>query len=218
MNYLIVGYKGRLGGSIFGLINRKENVVYGVDKGDDIYKFKSEKVDVIIDVSTALNSERSLQFAVKKKIPIIIGCTGHNAKQIESIKKAGEKTAVLLCYNFSVGVFALKKALAEVLKFKPIDAYITEYHHKNKLDKPSGTAIELEKQIMKSDCKLHETVSVRQNSFVGKHIIELYFEGEHICLSHTAEDRNCFAMGALKAAKKMVNLEKGFYHFDDLFN
>lgn len=218
MNYLIVGYKGKLGGSILNLIEGKTNQIFCVDKGDDIYKYKKEKIDIIIDVSTALNSERSLQFAIKKQIPIIIGCTGHNNEQLKNIQKAGKKIAVLLCYNFSIGVLALKKALFEILSFKPNDVYITEYHHKNKKDKPSGTAIDLEKQVLASKSNLHDTVSVRQNNIIGKHKIELYFEGEHICLSHIAEDRNCFAKGAVFASQKMVKLEDGFYRFEDLLN
>lgn len=217
MKFLVVGNKGKLGSRIFEIASTKHNVV-GIDKEQNISKFYHTKFDAIIDVSTPENSMTTLEFATKNKIPLVIGCTGHSSAQTQKILSAKNTIPIMLCYNFSVGITALKMALNQVLRFKISDAYISEIHHKNKKDKPSGTAKMLEQILSKSHTHLHKTTSIRQNNFIGSHTVDLFLEDEHISLSHTAESRDCFARGAVFSLEQIATKSPGIYDLEDLIN
>lgn len=214
MNFLIVGYKGKLGSEIFQIAKMKHNVI-GIDKEENLFDFDKEKFDAIIDVSTSQNSLKTLEFARKKRVPLVIGCTGHTSFEIQEIENAKDEIAIMRCSNFSVGITALNLALEQILKANFSDAYVTEIHHKAKKDIPSGTAKKFEGIISKTNTKLHKTISVRQNEIVGKHKIELYLKNEHIILSHTAESRKCFADGAIFALENISKKKAGLYDMKD---
>lgn len=214
MNFLIVGYKGKLGSAIFQIAKTKHNVV-GVDKEENLFEFDKQNFDAIIDVSTSQNSLKTLEFARKKQIPLVIGCTGHTSFEIQEIEKAKDEIAIMRCSNFSVGITALNLALKQILKANFSDAYVTEIHHKAKKDIPSGTAKKFEEIISKTNTKLHKTTSIRQNEIIGKHKIELYLKNEHITLYHTAESRKCFAEGAIFALENISRKKVGLYDMED---
>ena len=221
MNIVVVGSNGRLGSQIVKDLKEEKNKVYEVDlsgliKGIDLITPKA--IDGIIDVSCATNSIKTAEFAKKHHIPLAIGCTGHNEEELKEIEKASKQTSILLCYNFAFGVNALKLALKSLLKYSPKSAYTLEIHHKNKKDAPSGTAKDLEKIINKFDVNLYPTVSIRESSIVGKHSIDLYWDDEHITITHEAITRNCFSSGAIKALKLLVTAKNGLYSLDDLIN
>lgn len=214
MNFIIIGHKGRLGNQIYEKSRQIHNVI-GIDKDGDIFNLENPKIDAIIDVSCADNSLKTAKYAEKHKIPLIVGCTGHTKSQIEEILSIKAKTAIMICPNFSIGICCFVEALKQILKAPITDAYISEQHHKNKKDTPSGTAKMLENIISSTPVVLHQTTSIRQGEIVGKHRIDLYMKNEHIVLSHSAENRECFADGAVFALEQIANKPAGVYELKD---
>lgn len=214
MNFIVVGHKGRLGSRIFEKAKQKHNVV-GIDIGGDIFNLEEHDFDAIIDVSSAENSLKSALFAEKFNIPLVVGCTGHTNLQIEELLQKSKHIPIMICPNFSMGVCVLSLALEQILKMPITDAYITEAHHKNKKDAPSGTAKMFENMILQSKVKLHQTTSIRQNNIVGKHKIDLFLDHEHISLSHSAESIDCFANGAIFALEQIAKKKSGAYQMKD---
>lgn len=210
MKFLIVGCKGRLGNRVFEKLKGKHEAV-GIDIGQDIFDIVNYDFDAIIDVSSPENSLKTLKFALFHKIPLVIGTTGHTKTQINVINNAKSQIPIMLCPNFSIGITAMNIALEMVLKANFKDAYITEYHHFAKKDIPSGTAKKLEEIISKTNTTLHKTVSIRQNEIVGKHKIELFLDDEFVTLSHVAENRDCFANGAIFALEQISKKKPGKY-------
>lgn len=215
MKFVIVGCKGKLGGRVFEVARKKHEII-GIDKEQDIFKLVISDYDAILDVSTPENSIHTLQYAKYYHIPLVIGCTGHTDKQINQIINSENNIPIVLCANFSVGITALKGALKHILNFNFTDAYITEVHHTEKTDSPSGTAKIFEQFIKNSKTKLHPTTSIRQNKIVGEHTITLFLGNEHITITHTAESRDCFADGAIYALEHIVNKQSGVYDLQDL--
>ncbi len=214
MKFLIVGCKGRLGSRIFEKAKEKHEIV-GIDIEQDIFSLVNFDFDAIVDVSSPENSMKTLDFALFRRIPLVIGATGHTKTQIRKVDRAKKQIPIMLCSNFSIGITVLRIALEMVLKANFTDAYVTEYHHSAKKDIPSGTAKKLEEIISKSNTTLHKTVSVRQNQIVGEHKIELYCENEKVTLSHVAESRDCFAMGAIFALENISKKQPGKYELKD---
>ena len=105
--------------------------------------------NLIIDFSRPESTINILKTAVELNIPIIIGTTGFNKNELNKIKKASDHIPILLSYNLSTGIHKLKKILINFLSDNNdlFDCKIIDIHHKNKIDSPSGTAIEIKKII-----------------------------------------------------------------------
>jgi 4-hydroxy-tetrahydrodipicolinate reductase len=108
---------------------------------------------------------------------------------------------------------------------------VSEIHHKNKVDSPSGTALSLaqlilqnvkrKKEILKDTSKakikpeqLHVT-STRVGSVIGQHSVMFDSDADTIEISHTAKNRRGFALGALLAADWIIG-KKGVYTMKDV--
>ena len=221
MNIAVVGSAGRLGSEIVKNLKENDNGVIEIDEKSEIkslFDIKPKNIEVIIDVSTHSNSVTSAQFAKKFHIPIEIGCTGHSEDELSKIKYCAKFTPILLCYNFSFGVLALKFALEEIVGLSTKKAFICETHHKFKKDAPSGTAKELENILKKHNIDIYPTISIRESSVVGKHVIQLFGDDEIISISHEAISRKCFSNGAVKAIEFLKNSPNGLYSLKDLIS
>jgi 4-hydroxy-tetrahydrodipicolinate reductase len=91
---------------------------------------------------------------------------------------------------------------------------MTETHHRFKKDKPSGTALMLA-ELLKQPVEIH---AKRLGSEFGEHKIEFASTGELISLKHRAYSREAFSRGVLLSAEAALELEPGFYSFQDILN
>ena len=245
LKILLSGAGGAMGKNVYAAAQNMENceVVAGVDSKPTpadfpVYKdFSSvkETADVVIDFSNVSNLENLLSYCLKNKCPAVIATTGFSEKQLDDIKLAAREIPIFKTANFSLGVNVLcalaKRATKMLYGF---DIEIIEKHHHNKVDAPSGTALMLAEAVNEAaDNTLHYEFdrhskrakrekteigihSIRGGSIVGEHDVLFAGEGEVITLSHNAESRSVFAVGALKAAEFIVNCKPGLYNMDDL--
>lgn len=99
--------------------------------------------DVLIDFTLPAGTMHWLDQCVTRKIPMVIGATGHAAAELDRITKAAASIPIVKATNFSLGVNALltvAKQLARTLG-PDYDIEIVETHHRRKVDAPSGTAV-----------------------------------------------------------------------------
>lgn len=139
--------------------------------------------------------------------------------------------------NFSIGVnlyFKIVERAAELMNdFDEYDVWGHEIHHFNKADSPSGTAKTLEKILLdnierktsvvedKLDRK-RESSEIHFSSLRGgpvnfKHEIGFDSAADTINITHSARNRDGYALGALKAAE-WLNGKTGFYEMNDFLN
>ncbi|HJX09565.1 MAG TPA: 4-hydroxy-tetrahydrodipicolinate reductase, partial [Candidatus Binatia bacterium] len=104
---------------------------------------------VVIEFSTPEATLEHVKLAAEKKIPIVIGTTGSDQKQLDEIKKLARRTPILLSANMSLGVNLLVSLLGKVAKTlgDDYDVEIIEAHHRFKKDAPSGTALALGRSV-----------------------------------------------------------------------
>ena len=194
--------------------------------------------DALIDFSNPSLLTPLLEFGIGRKIPLVLCTTGYSKEQRQEIKKASARIPVFFSGNMSLGVnllIELSKKAAKVLGGS-FDIEIIEKHHNRKIDAPSGTALMiadgissvLEKDMhyvydRHSQRKPRETTeigihSVRGGTIVGEH--DVIFAGPHevITLSHSAQSRDIFALGALHAAEFIACQANGLYSMADLLN
>ena len=181
---------------------------------DDVTDIINDLPDVIIDFSHPVLLDKTIYYAMKYNVPVVIGTTGYNEEKTAQIRELSEKVPVLVSRNFSNGMLLIKKIITDNLDI--INSYkktIIERHNSLKKDSPSGTA------LMLGDLLSTKNIySYRDPFFVGEHDIVLENENEIIIFSHKVLNRGVFAAGAIKAAKWLINKEQGLYEFEDGIN
>ena len=166
----IIGAAGRMGRRIAALacederfaiscaIERVDHPASGIDLGEligqgtlnlPVNSSWSEPPEVLINFSTPQATVNSLEAARKDNVPMVIGTTGLNHEQLAALQEAAADIAVLHAANMSLGVNLLFHLVGQVAAAlgKDYDIEITETHHRFKKDAPSGTALELARQI-----------------------------------------------------------------------
>jgi 4-hydroxy-tetrahydrodipicolinate reductase len=195
-----------------------------------------QRLDVLIDFSLPEGTMSVLDLCVQRKIPLVVATTGHNAAQRAAIEGAAHHTAILMAPNLSLAVNVLMRLVAqasEALKNYDFDVEILERHHRYKKDSPSGTALHFAKIVQDAmgqtevrhgreglvgERPHHEigVHAIRVGDNVGEHTIIFSTLGETLELSHRAHARDCYARGALQAAKFLANRPAGRYYMNDV--
>ncbi|MFL2714679.1 MAG: 4-hydroxy-tetrahydrodipicolinate reductase [Gammaproteobacteria bacterium] len=213
----INGASGKMGQSLSKLI-----------ESDDQFQSVSENdfslSDVVVDFSNPISTLKILKKCLEINAPIVIGTTGFNDDEINEIKNAGSKIPILLAANFSLGVSSLKESLEYFIKTLDQDmrCLIEETHHIEKLDEPSGTAIELKNLITSIDknnnIKTIKIKSVRKKDVFGLHKVTFHNQNKTTYFMHEALSREVFAKGALFSSNAIMKMKPNVYNFKDILN
>jgi 4-hydroxy-tetrahydrodipicolinate reductase len=224
---------------LFSLTDVKSNkIINGIKiQKNNLDAFK--KTDVIIDFSSPKASIEILKYAKKFKKKVVIGTTGFTQKQNNLIKNYSKKIAIFKSGNMSLGINLLEY-IVNILSKKISGDYhigISDDHHKNKVDYPSGTALMLANAVSRGKNKNLESIKgkfflnkkgrlqknkvnffiKRKGNTVGKHSVIFNNKIENIELKHTAFSRELFAEGALNAAIWISKKSKGLFNMQDMF-
>lgn len=237
------GCNGKMGQVITGLVAADETIeiVAGVDaynqKADTYPVFTSLaecdiQADVVIDFSAAAAVDALLEACVAKKLPCVLCTTGLSKEQLQRVREASEKIAVLKSANMSLGInmlFRLLKEATGVLAPAGFDIEIVEKHHNQKADAPSGTALALADSINEELNQEYHYVydrsqirekrtqkeigisAVRGGTIVGDHDVIFAGADEVITFSHRAYSKAVFGKGAVQAAKFLAGKPAGMY-------
>ena len=211
----INGLSGKMGSSICDIATNDETISIVSDIKD---------ADVVIDFSRPDSSLKVLNQCINYKKPLLIGTTGFNDNQIKTIQEAAKEIPILLSFNMSKGIFTLKKSIKDFLSSNEhiLECVIEEVHHKNKVDSPSGTALELQTLIKDNNLSNNVTSinikSERTLDVFGIHKVVFFNNSENIEFKHEALSRKVFANGAIKIAKLILNNEPKLYSTEDFFN
>lgn len=246
MKIIISGFYGKMGQALSSAAQEKgHEVVAGIDPAGKkeeealpVYASATqltENADGLIDFSVPAALPALLAYAANTKVPLVLSVTGYDKNQQQLILEASKDTAIFKSANMSLGVAVLKALTMEAAKMlgEDFDIEITETHHRQKVDAPSGTALLLydaihetlpqtypvygrEGNIGKRNQKEVGIHALRGGTMAGTH--EVHFLGDHqnIVLKHEATDRNIFAYGALKALAFLQGKGPGLYTTDDL--
>ena len=211
----INGSSGRMGTTINDLVNANDEF----NVTDNL-----TSADVVIDFSHPSSTKKIINSCLKYNIPIVIGTTGLNKDILENIDIASKTLPIVLSENMSIGVHQLKDSLKSFIKKNKnrVNCDIEETHHLKKLDKPSGTAIEIENLIKDEDTlnliSLSKTVSHRKDDISGIHKVIFTDKDVTYTYTHKAISRDIFGNGALYCAKKVINLQPDLYTFERIIN
>ena len=194
------------------------------------------EADVVIDFSNPTALPSLLRYAEKSGMPMVLCTTGYSELQVAEIKEMSQKVPIFYSGNMSLGInllIELSKKAAQVFG-NAFDVEIVEKHHNQKIDAPSGTALMIADSISsvmedspkyvydrhsfrhartKNEIGIH---SVRGGSIVGEHEVIFAGHDEILTISHSAQSKEIFAMGALNAAVFLAKQKPGLYAMSDM--
>lgn len=227
MKIALIGY-GKMGHIIEGIAEtRGHEISCRIDK-DNTSDFDSKaflESDVAIEFTTPSTGFANVERCLMADIPVVSGTTGWTDRLPEAEKLCRERNGSLIwASNFSVGVnifMAINRQLARIMNsFPQYSPRMVETHHIHKLDHPSGTAVTLAEQIIsvcsrisrwcepdEGICLTPDTLPIehiRRGEVPGIHTITWASDADDITITHSANNRNGFATGAVIAAEWLV--------------
>ncbi len=239
INILLNGSNGNMGKALTSYIKNSTlfNLQYAIDKQNSyLLNEILNKPDVIIDFSTPKSTFICLNYAVENLVPIVIATTGFSLEDENRIKEFSEAIPIFKSSNLSYGINIISNIATLIAqKYDNVDIEILEKHHRNKIDAPSGTALMIADNIIKSTNKNYKYIfdknhvsgtpkkyneigfsSIRGGNLVGEHTVMFFSGDETIEITHKAYSRNIYIEGALKAAKFIINKKNGLFNMNDL--
>lgn len=235
MNIALIGY-GKMGKEIEQVaLSRGHSIVLRIDinnpeelKGENL-----SKADVAIEFTSPATAVINYLKCFEAGIPVVSGTTGWlEHKDVVEKKCIAKNGCFFYSPNFSLGVnifFAINKYLALIMKgFPQYDVTMTEVHHTQKLDAPSGTAISLANEIIavnetKTNWTIDEPKStselyinpIREGFVPGIHTVKYNSMVDFIEITHSAYNRKGLAAGAVLAAEFCIG-RKGILSMADI--
>lgn len=245
-NLLLCGCAGKMGAAVANIVNERRDcqIVAGVDRVPAQLEFPvyqniedvTEPVDVVVDFSHPTALGPILQYCKANHTAAVLCTTGYSPEQVQEVEEAAVELPVFYSRNMSLGINLLMELAktAESVLGEGFDVEIVEAHHNQKLDAPSGTALMLADAVnqvrdnnMKYTYDRHSQRkkrepdelgihSIRGGTIVGEH--QVIFAGKHevITLSHSAQSKELFAVGAVNAAVFMAGRGPGLYDMGHL--
>lgn len=171
-----------------------------------------KQADVAIDFSHKDVVLDHAKECISEQVPLVIGTTGWEKDLPKLVSLVQEENgSVLYAENFSLGIAYFLRA-AKALSESGFSKEIFECHHKEKVDAPSGTAIQLARAVKSCSSKVQ---CERKDHVVGVHKITFNSPFETIELCHSARNRDGFAKGALLCAHWLIG-KKGLFTINDV--
>ena len=247
IHVLINGCNGRMGQEVAKVVQNQEDmtVLAGFDRTETDYMsyhvytkledLPASEIDVIIDFSVPEATFHLLSYAKEHHIPMVIATTGFTEEERNTIHQMAKDLPIFQSANMSFDINLMGKIVAELAKhLSDTDIEIIESHHNQKIDEPSGTAIQLADKIndvlpekcdyvfdrhSKREKRGKREIgfsSIRGGNIVGTHTVQFIGANETFEVTHTSYSRTVFAEGAVKAARFLINMPNGFYDMNDL--
>ncbi len=194
------------------------------------------KVDALIDFSSPKATDALVARCLELKTPLVFATTGTTPQQDALVRDVALHLPVLVSPSMSSAVILamkLSQIAARALRDKDADVEIIEKHHRYKKDAPSGTALKFGSIIAEEmeqtgrrhgregvvGGRPHDEIgfhAVRIGDNPGEHTILFGLLGETLEISVKASNRDCYALGALAAAKFLHGKAPGLYSMNDV--
>lgn len=196
---------------------------------DDLGKALDEcDIDVMVDFTQPSSVEANIKAALAKGVDCVVGTTGLSEERLAALANAAPAgTCLFYAPNFTTGAVLMMEFAKAAAPYFP-EAEVIEFHHANKKDAPSGTAIKTAKMI--ADARSHpsgapgsETElpdmqgargadvdgvnvhSVRSMGFVASQEVIFGSLGQTLSIRHDSWDRQSYMPGVLLGIRSVEN-------------
>ena len=237
----VIGAAGRMGATVCQAVlnDPSTSLELAVDEnavGDTIDNCEIEiqgnlsnikDVNVVVDFTVADASRKTLPFLAARGIHAVVGTSGLDGEDLQNLRQCFTQSNCVIVPNFSISAVLMMR-LAEIAAphFDTIE--IIEYHHNEKIDAPSGTAIATAEKLQAASNNLRtdptsnmvlegargakgETQipihSVRMEGMLAHQEVLLGTLGQTLTIRQDSSDRSSFMPGVIMAIKGIGRLE-----------
>jgi 4-hydroxy-tetrahydrodipicolinate reductase len=190
-------------------------------RADEATRQALSGVDALVDFSVPDAVAATARAAAELSLPLVIGTTGWQERldEVRAITE-GAGIGVVRASNFSLGVnvfYRLVEQAAQLLAgIEGYDPFIHDWHHRFKLDSPSGTALEIRRRMALSYGEREVPITCQRSGYVPSvHWVGFDSAADTIHLEHRARNRQGLAEGALLAAR-WISGRSGFHEFREV--
>lgn len=211
----------------------------GIKISEDLNNsIKNSKPDVMVDFTNPQAVLKNIKTALQNQVHPVVGTTGLTEEEVKEIALLSEEknTSVFIAPNFAIGAVLMMRFAKEAVKYFP-HVEVIEYHHDQKLDAPSGTAIktlemlkEVRDEMRQGHINEYEKIagsrggnyegmrvhSVRLPGLVAHQEVIFGGLGETLTIKHDSINRESFAPGILLAIKEVSKLKGVVYGLENL--
>jgi 4-hydroxy-tetrahydrodipicolinate reductase len=221
MRVLVNGATGKMGQEVCKAIadSPEYTLVGGVNvsgralPGVEIFTDLSQALDVtqaqvVVDFTTPDAVQKNMEVCFAAKVPMVIGTTGFSETDLAKWQERTKATKwkAIIAPNFAIGAILLMKFSQEAMGYFQ-GAEIIEYHHAQKLDAPSGTALRTQALMAKEHTKPIPIHSVRLPGLVAHQEVIFGLPGQTLTIRHDSTNRESFMPGVLLAISKIPEIE-----------
>lgn len=228
----VAGYAGRMGSAVVDAVTAADDmeVVCGIgpymtEQPFAVYRTIDEAIaesdfDVLVDFTQPDVVAKTLAVALPAGIDCVVGTTGLSQETLSELADAAaEGTCLFYAPNFTTGAVLMMEFSKIAAPYFP-EAEIIEFHHANKKDAPSGTAIRTAEIIQESRGRDTEAPgketenagcegargaevagvpvhSVRSMGYVASQEVVFGSMGQTLTLRHDSWDRTSYMPGVL---------------------
>lgn len=191
---------------------------------------------VVCDFTHADALRKNFPIFVKHRVAMVIGTTGLASHEIEAMRREVEKEGLgcVIAPNFALGAVLMMHFARIAAQFFPA-AEVIEYHHPQKKDAPSGTALKTIESMCFGDRSLVEgkelvtgarggiyqgvrVHSVRLPGFVAHQEVIFGGEGEILTIRHDSLSRSSFMPGIIMALRRVCTEPRFYYGLESILN
>jgi len=201
----VAGANGRMGSTVCRAVESADGLELVGRADPELGTGVAEAIggaDVLVDFSVPDSALANARAAADAGVHVVIGTTGFDTAELESIKGAN----VFAAPNFAIGAVLMMRFAEEAAGHFP-SAEIVELHHENKLDAPSGTAALTAARMADGLGGPPSIHSVRLPGIVASQEVIFGGPGETLTIRHDTVDRECFMPGVLLAVRRVGSLE-----------
>lgn len=239
MKLVLIGY-GKMGQAVAEAAkSRGHEIVLTINSqnSQELTSANLKQADAAIEFSQPQLARLHVARCLEAGVPVVCGTTGWNEelKQLSQHMRESGQGSMVYASNFSIGVnifFEINKQLAALMQAHPeYEPSITETHHIQKKDVPSGTALSLAEQMLEhmphktrwalndaNDTRVLPVFAHRREDITGIHCVRYHSEVDDIEITHRAHSRKGFALGAVLAAEFVVKQKPGVYGMADVLH
>lgn len=251
----VVGALGKMGQEVIKAVNSSKEceLVCAIDiadvgsalcngnlcvRCDIVQALKETAPDVVVDFTQPSTIYGHIKMYLDLGIKSVIGTTGLSGEQIVELKalSSEKNTGCFIAPNFTTGAVLMMIFAQTAAKYFN-NAEIIEYHHNQKKDAPSGTAVktaqmmaEVNKNLKTGNCAEEELVkgsrggdfenihihAVRMPGFMASQEVIFGAPGQILKIHHDSVDRACYMPGVLMAVKNVFENNTFVYGLENI--
>jgi 4-hydroxy-tetrahydrodipicolinate reductase len=240
----VSGYLGRMGSAVVSAVTAANDmeVVCGIDRNaasapeatfatfENLSEaLDSVEADVVVDFTQPSAVAENIEITLAHGVNCVVGTTGLKTEKLEELSAAAQNDACLFyAPNFTTGAVLMMQFAKTAAEFFP-EAEVIEYHHCNKKDAPSGTAVQTAAAICAGRAgrvsvapgaetevegakgargALIDGVpvhSVRSMGYVASQEVIFGSMGQTLTIRHDSWDRNSYMPGVLLGIRSVLD-------------